>query len=102
MTIQSIQLASSANGSRPYPHRVDDTSGKVLDQDFWKGEPAALVGFQNSADVQHVDLHTRDWAAQPEKAVGMYPVFVTARGGLYCLTLPVASVTAIASAEDGL
>lgn len=76
---------------RPFPYSID-ADGKVLDQDFWKGDPAGLIGFQKDLDVQRVGLFFRDFTENPMAAIGMYPVFVEETGGLYCFTKPVESV----------
>lgn len=77
---------------RPFPYVINHETGDVSDQEFWKGDPARLLGFQADADVQRVNLFFEDWAAGDiQKAVGMYPVFVKANGGMYCLALPVGS-----------
>lgn len=88
----SIQLKNeNIRESRPFPYNLD-AEGKVLDQDFWKGDPAGLIGFQKEPDVQRVGLFFRDFTENPLKAIGMYPVFVDATGGMYCFTRPVESV----------
>lgn len=57
-------------------------------------DPARIMGFQTEAEVQRVMMFADDlWAENPQMAVGMYPVFVAKRGGLFNLTLAVASVT---------
>lgn len=57
----------------PYPFHVHE-DGTVARQDFWRGDPAAVVGFQNRADVQHVDLWWADVVTDPRRAVGKYMV----------------------------
>lgn len=80
----------------PYPiHIAED--GKVEDQDFWQGDPFAIVGFQKEEDVQKVDLWWADVVNNPESAVGMFPVFVQRKDkqgtGLYTYTVKVESVS---------
>lgn len=58
---------------RPWTIRAN---GDVEDQDLWKGDPVALVGFQAQSDVKTIDLLLEQWMADPQRAVGMYPVFV--------------------------
>lgn len=80
--------------SLPYPWHIDP-QGQVTRQEFWDGEPAALIGFQRHASRRHVDLLARDWLASddPDQAVGMWPVFIDASGGMWSDIRPVASVT---------
>lgn len=79
---------------RPFPYTINYETGDVADQAFWKGDPARLLGFQESLDVQRVSLFFEDWVqgSNHQKAVGMYPVFVRNNGSIYCLALPVESV----------
>lgn len=75
----------------PYPFHIDASTGDVLHQDFWQGDPYRCIGFQSRVDVQHVDLWWPDAAADPSKIEGMYAVFVKERGGMYTYTLPIES-----------
>lgn len=63
----------------PYPFYVDE-DGKVDQQDFWKGDPARVIGFQRDLAVQHIDLWWKDAAQDPQKTVGMYLVTSDAQG----------------------
>jgi len=64
----------------PYPYHID-ADGCVLQQDFWRGEPASLIGFQKNRDRQTVDLFFHDWTDQD--VTGMHPVFVDADGSMW-------------------
>jgi len=75
MKVITLQQAMSPDFTRPFPFDILE-NGDVLQQDFWKGSPLALVGFQADLAVLHVDLFRKDWWKDPQKAVGMYPVFV--------------------------
>lgn len=77
----------------PYPWHIDAETGDVGRQEFWKGTPARLIGFQDNADVQRVNLWLDDFAADPQKAVGKYPVFVKDNGDMYNTTVPITDVT---------
>jgi hypothetical protein len=59
----------------PYPFVVNE-NGDVLGQEFWRGDPKAVVGFQDDVAVQKVNLWWRDVVADPQLAVGKYPVMV--------------------------
>jgi hypothetical protein len=61
----------------PYPINID-TDGSVLNQDFWRGDPFRLIGFQKDRDIQHIDVPMSEWMDNdPDSIVGMYPVFLT-------------------------
>lgn len=101
MTYRIIQLGQEAELNpdlkidpmigQPYPYTVDET-GAVQDQEFWRGEPSVLIGFQDERDVQTVNLLASAWFAHaPETAVGKYAVFV-ANGQFYTDKRPVVSI----------
>ena len=93
----SIQPANTPAGEYdvslplPYPFHVDPETGDVGRQDFWKGDPARLLGFQRG-NIQRVDLTVKAWAADPQQAVGMCPVFLRADGSMFNLTNPIMTV----------
>lgn len=86
-----IQPETDENLKQPYPYYIFE-DGSVGRQDAWRGDPAALLGFQKSLEVQHVDLLREDWWGNPREAVGMYPVFVSTGGRMWALKLPVVKV----------
>jgi hypothetical protein len=92
---KTVQVANTGTGEYdvhqplPYPFHID-AEGNVLRQDFWRGEPSRLLGFQEKRDVQHVDLRVEDWLATDDDAPeGWYPVFVDADGTLWNHACPV-------------
>ncbi len=96
-TTKSVQVANTTTGRYdvhkplPYPFHID-AEGNVLRQDFWRGEPERLVGFQEKADVNHVDLRVQDWLATGDEAPeGWHPVFVDADGTMWSHAFPVMS-----------
>lgn len=91
MTAITIHLKTKADLTVPYPYRIDTENGDVLDQDTWKGDPARLLGFQETR-VQRVKLFFADWIKDPKSAVGLYPVFLESGGTMFSLTIPVAAV----------
>lgn len=75
----------------PYPFAVLE-DGSVDGQDFWRGDPAGIVGFQNDENVQKVDLWWADAAKDPDSIVGKFAVMRTSDGGMYTYTLAIESV----------
>jgi hypothetical protein len=75
----------------PYPFSVDAATGDVEDQNFWKGDPKRVVGFQAYVDRQQVDLWWEDAAKTPDLIVGMFPVMV-GPDGLYTYTIAIESI----------
>lgn len=95
-TIQTAQESASVGPydprkHLPYPFHIE-ADGSVLHRDFWRGDPAALIGFQ-ATDEHRIDLWREEWIYDPQAAIGMFPVFVTTEGGLYTYMLPVNEVT---------
>lgn len=91
MSFITIQQVSAEDLSQPYPMHIKKHN-EVAQQDFWKGDPASLMGFQDLKDVQRVSLFADDFQLAPERAIGKFPVFVRADGSLYASQLAVASV----------
>jgi hypothetical protein len=94
-TMKSIQVANTETGeydpllSLPYPYYITE-DGSVDRQDFWKGEPSRLMGFQKDPDVQHVDILAEDWLKDDDIDVtGMFPVFVDEGGTMWRHQMPV-------------
>jgi hypothetical protein len=97
--IYNIHCANSdISQPKPFPFPID-AEGMVLDQDFWKGDPYSLLGFQATAEEQRVKLHFREFTEDPQQAVGMFPVFVKKGGGLYSLTTPIELVQVFGEEE---
>lgn len=69
----------------PYPFHIDTETGDVGRQEFWRGQPRRLIGFQRG-DVQYVVLTRQDWVLNPHSAVGLRPVFVDDDGGMWSHT----------------
>lgn len=63
----------------PYPFFVNE-DGSVGSQDFWKGDPFKVVGFQRDLAVHEIDLWWRDVVTDPQQAVGMYLVTEDVQG----------------------
>lgn len=63
----------------PYPFYADEY-GKISNQDFWQGNPYAVIGFQRDLARQTIDLWWRDVPDHPESTVGMYLVTMDKNG----------------------
>lgn len=58
----------------PYPFFIDE-KGLVGRQDFWKGSPYQLVGFNDIPFAGNIKLTFDKFKQNIDKAIGMYPVF---------------------------
>ena len=76
----------------PYPFHVDASTGDVRVGPQTGNEAWRLIGFQPAVDTQRVDLWREVFVVDPRKAVGMFPVFVDANGGMFSLDVPVLKV----------
>ena len=65
---------------QPYPFHVEAATGMVQRQDFWRGDPLAVIGFAARLDVHSIDLSWEAAAADPQRAVGMYVVTADNKG----------------------
>lgn len=86
----------------PYPFHVDAATGEVGRQDFWKGQPFRVLGFQTDAEAQTVDLRWEEAAADPERIKGMFAVLLDTSGDestIYHLTCPITDVTVTEKSE---
>lgn len=105
MKIITIHPANTSTGEYdvnrplPYPYHIDAETGEVGRQEFWRGDPKSIIGFQEDPDVQFVDKMWSEVAADPETAVGMYPVFVDWKGQMFSLTTAIRKV-AVTDAEE--
>lgn len=102
MSTITLQPGNTADGTYdvhqplPYPYHVDAETGLVGRQEFWKGAPFRVLGFQREATRQQVDLWWIDVPADPDQVVGMYPVLLdtsSGEGEIYNLTVPITRVT---------
>lgn len=75
----------------PYPYHLDPETGDCMEP--FEGE--RLIGFSNVPFADPTNLLIReDWASgDVQRAVGMFPVFVSKGGGIYTLTLQTTGVT---------
>ncbi|MGP5381969.1 hypothetical protein ACTXL8_07250 [Glutamicibacter arilaitensis] len=75
-------------GPIPYPFWIHPESGDVARQEFWKGSPAQLLGFTSGTDIFEVELTAAEYAQDPGRATGMFPVFVDEDSEIYTYTIP--------------
>lgn len=80
----------------PYPFHVDADTGMIERQDFWRGEPAQLLGFQEGT-VQRIVLYRHEWAKDPDSAIGLRPVFANDDGTMWS---HVGQITSVAVSDD--
>lgn len=92
--MKTIHIANETDGSynvhRPLPcpfHIEDD--GSVARQDFWRGEPLRLLGFQEKPDVPHIHVRAEDWLKNDTDVRGHFPVFLDADGSIWSHRYPV-------------
>lgn len=91
---RQVQVANTPSGEYdvhqplPFPYLINDDC-TVDRQDFWRGEPVRLIGFQATADVQEVALLADEWIKTGQDVAGMYPVFMDADGGFWNHKFPV-------------
>lgn len=79
-------LTIQPNGSRnpmirlPYPWHIDE-SGKVLCQDFWKGDPERLIGFAQPDNVYEIKVCLKEVFTKGAHVINnLLPVFSTSAG----------------------
>lgn len=95
-----IQPKARPDMTLPYPLFIDE-KGKVGRQDFWKGKPVQLIGF----DITPTDhgrsgkaVTLEQFLADPIRCVGMYPILKNTGGKWVTWNDPIASYSI--SAED--
>lgn len=81
MKIIRIQPRQRPDGTLPYPFFIDE-NGRVGRQDFWKGNPIKLIGFDISPEDQGKSKKTvslKEFLADPIKCLRMYPIFTNTK-----------------------
>jgi len=87
-----LQPKNQSKTVKSYPYFIYE-DGSVGDQDIWQGKPDYLLGFSKKPVAGKMELMMRDFWKEPEKAVGMYPVFQTSTKKWYLEKTKVESVT---------
>lgn len=87
----------------PYPFHIASDTGDCTrgrgtsdipsDVDDPRKQPWRLLGFQDDAAVQTVDMLLETFIQDPHAAVGKFPVFVNGNGDIFNLTEPITGVT---------
>lgn len=95
ITIQPAQTADAAapydvHQPLPYPYHIEE-DGKVGRQDFWRGTPYSLIGFQRGRR-EVVVLAAEDFVRDPDKALGLCAVFLDEDGSIWADTRPITKV----------
>lgn len=100
-TTITIQPGNTPDGTydvhqpMPYPYHVDVATGEIGRQEFWRGAPFKVIGFQSDAAVQKVDLFWERAVENPEQIKGMYAVLLDTSESeptIYNLTCPITDV----------
>ena len=86
-----IQPRESENKVLPYPYFIDE-KGFIGRQDFWKGKPKKLLGFYNFPESGDITLMFEDFWVEPERCVGLYPVFEHKNGEWFTSKIPIESI----------
>ena len=86
-----IQPRELSNYELPYPYFIY-ANGNVGRQDFWKGHPFTLVGFNRKPIAGNIDLYFEDWWKVPPLCFGMYPVFLNKDGTMFTLKTEIQTV----------
>lgn len=90
----TIQPKQRPDGRLPYPFHISET-GRVGRQDFWKGSPLKLIGFNPKPNNETVKETITVWAflKKPKSAIGMYPIFAHKNGEWYTYQDPIESIS---------
>lgn len=89
-----IQPREREDGTLPYPFFIN-ADGNVGRQDFWKGRPLKLVGFNGKPNTG-VDSKTIDlklFLEKPKRAIGLYPIFEHKDGEWFTYKDPIQSIS---------
>ena len=78
----------------PYPYFIDEKGG-VGRQDFWKGKPLRLQGFnpRNVSGVVKGTIGLEDFLKNPKRAIGMFPIFEHKGGAFFTYGDPIQTIT---------
>jgi hypothetical protein len=88
-----IQPRELQDKTLPYPYFIDEKTGAVGRQDFWKGHPLKLIGFSDLPKAGDINLTFEEFVKRPKRAVGRYPVFENEGDKWVTHTNPIESVS---------
>jgi len=76
-----IQPEMQKDGTLPYPYFIF-ADGKIGRQDFWRGHPEELVGFNPKPKTGVMDgtITFESFWKDPKRCLGMYPIFSNKEG----------------------
>jgi hypothetical protein len=86
--IARIQQETGDDLKQPYPYFISD-EGFVGKQEFWKGRPHELLGFNDVPEPDKVSLLFEEFKKNIETAIGKYPVFRNKDGTIETYIIPV-------------
>lgn len=100
--IIAIQPKQREDGVLPYPYFIDE-KGKIGRQDFWKGEPYMLIGFNPKPKTGDMPgtIDIKIFLKDPKKCIGMYPIFAHKNGEWYTYQDQIESVREIKEKQHG-
>lgn len=89
-----IQPAMLKDKTLPYPYFIEIKTGLIGRQDFWKGKPYRLQGFQPRfvTGVVKGTIGYEEWLENPRQAIGMYPIFEDSKGDFTTFGIKIAEV----------
>lgn len=95
MTIKSItiQPAEQEDSTLPYPFHIQP-DGKVGRQDFWRGKPLKLIGFNpklQTGPMKGTVIFEKFWE-NPKLAIGKFPIMQHKNKKYYTYGIPIKSL----------
>lgn len=85
-TLITIQPSNSPDGTydvqkpQPYPFHVNAETGEIGRQEYYKGAPFKVLGFQVDFDREEIDLSWKDAVQHPELIEGRFVVLLDTSG----------------------
>lgn len=107
MNIRKLQTSQTTTGAPydpqqplPYPYSIGSNNA-VLRQDFWKGDPAALIGFSTDPNDPVGTLTEADswWAGPADAIIGQYASFERSDSSIYTDLRPIADAIELEVAD---
>lgn len=93
--IIEIQPKELSNGTLPYPYFINKNDGKIGRQDYWKGNPYRLIGFNDEPKAGDISLSFSQFKENPKLAINKYPVFSSKDDEWVTHTNPIESIDII-------